>query len=68
MSAELHAVCGRLFVSSDDFMIAVANWISYARDGSSRRIIEAVEKALQHAKDVRLLYAYLDPKNERKNV
>jgi len=63
ISPELHAILGRLFSASDDFMIAVGHVVTQRRDGSSRFVLELVQKALQHRKDVDLLYAYLDPKH-----
>ena len=68
ISAEVHAILGRLFTASDDFVLAVAGYALHKRDGSSRRMIEFFEKALQHAKDVRLLYATLDPKHYKEEV
>ena len=66
LSADLHAVLGRLFAASDDFMIAVGHVICQRRDGSSRFVTDLIEKALQHRTDINLLYAYLDPEHYKK--
>lgn len=68
VKSEVHALLGRLFQSSDDFVLAVSGYAIHKRDGSSRRMIEFFEKALQHSKDVRLLYAVLDPKHYQEEI
>ena len=68
VSPELHSLLGRLYTASDDFVLAVSGYALYKRDGASRRMLEFFAKALQHAKDVRLLYATLDPKHYREEI
>ena len=60
---KVHDLLGRLFNASDDFMLAVSGYALHKRDGTSRRMRELFERALQHAKDVRLLYAAIDPEH-----
>lgn len=64
----LHSLLGRLYTASDDFVLAVSGYALHKRDGSSRRMIELFAKALTHSKDVRMLYALLDPKHYREDI
>lgn len=52
-----------LFMAGDDYVLACAEAIFRAKDGSSRRVIDMMQKALDYQRRVRELFAILDPKH-----
>jgi hypothetical protein len=58
-----HGLALTLFSAGDDYVQAVAEVITRSKDGSSRRNLDMLGKALWYQSAVRELFAYLDPKH-----
>lgn len=65
---EAHGLALSLFSMGDGYVQAAAEVIGYAKDGSSRKRVEMMEKALRCQAVIRTLFAFLDPEHYHEGV
>lgn len=65
---KAHGMALALFGYGDSYLQAVCEVVTYAKDGSSRRRQEMLEKALRYQRTVRELFAFLDPEHYKSEV
>lgn len=62
---QVRDLAGALFSAGDDYVLACAEVITRAKDGSSRRVLDMMQKALNYQQKVRVLFSILDPEHYR---
>lgn len=62
-SKDAHALAATLLEGADKYVEAACEVVTYTRDGGSRRRVSTIEKALAHQRNIRRLFAFLDPKH-----
>lgn len=60
---KAHGIALSLFAAGDDYVLACAEVITRAKDGSSRKVLDMMGKALKYQNTIRELFALLDPKH-----
>lgn len=58
---EAHVLAATLLAGGDLYVEAACEVVATARDGGSRKRVTTVEKALAHQRNLRRLFAFLDP-------